>query len=185
MTTLLKLPALETPRLIVREIEMRDADDFTAYMTRADYQRHISVRLATAQSIRHHVMRVVSRQNLKVRNAYVFAGELKQSSIAVADGFLLCNGRLAEAGWGVNPDLWRLGLGAELGRALLAQAFERLECERLWCKVMSGNSASLRLAKRIGMKPIKSDPTFHVGGGRTQAVEFFAMTVKDYFETGY
>ena len=50
---------------------------------------------------------------------------------------------------------------------------------------MSGNSASLRLAKRIGMQPIKSDPTFHVGDGRTQAVEFFAMTVKEYFEAGY
>ncbi|MGH6874097.1 MAG: GNAT family N-acetyltransferase, partial [Aestuariivirgaceae bacterium] len=130
-------------------------------------------------------MRVVSRQNLKVRNAYVFAGELKQNGIAVADGFLLCNGRLAETGWGVNPDLWRLGLGAELGRVLLAQAFERLECERVWCKVMSGNAASLRLARRIGMQAIKSDPTFHLGGGRMQSVEFFAMTLKEYFEAGY
>jgi RimJ/RimL family protein N-acetyltransferase len=185
MPTLLKLPALETPRLIVREIEMRDADDFTTYMTRVDYQRHIAARLSTAQSIRHHVMRIVSRQNLKVRNAYVFAGVLKQSGIAVSDGFLLCNGRLAEAGWGVNPDLWRSGLGAELGRALLAQAFERLECERLWCKVMGDNEPSLRLARRLGMQSIKSDSSFHLGGGRIEAVEFFAITAKEYFEAGY
>ena len=185
MTTLLKLPPLETPRLLVRELEMRDADDFSTYMTRTDYQRHIAVRLATAQSIRHHVMRAVSRQSQKVRNAYVFAGELKQSSIVVADGFVLCHGHLAELGWGVNPDFWRLGIGVELGRALVAQALERLECERVWCKVMGGNAASMRLASRIGMKSIKSHPDFPVGAGRFEAVEFYALAARDYFEAPY
>ena len=185
MPTLLKLPPLETLRLVVRELEMRDADDFCTYMTRSDYQRHISVRLSTAQSIRNHVMKAVSRQSLKVRNAYVFAGELKQSGIVVADGFVLCHGRLAEVGWGVNPDFWRLGIGVELCRVLMAQAFERLECERVWCKVMGGNTASMRLAARMGMKSIKSHPDFPVGGGRFESVEFLALTAKEYFEAPY
>lgn len=185
MTTLLKLPALETLRLIVRELEMRDADDFSTYMTRSDYQRHIAVKLATAQSIRNHVTRAVSRQSQKARNAFVFAGELKQNGVVVADGFILCHGSLAEVGWGVNPDFWRLGFGLELGRVLMAQAFERLECDRVWCKVMGGNAASMRLAARIGMKSIKSHPDFPVGGGRFESIEFFAMTGREYFEAGY
>jgi ribosomal-protein-alanine N-acetyltransferase len=185
MTTLLKLPPLETPRLVVRELEPRDAEDFSTYMTRTDYQRHIAVRLVSAQAIRNHVMRVVSRQAQKVRNSYVFAGELKQSGIVVADGFLLCHGRLAEVGWGINPDYWRLGLGIELSAALMAQAFERLECERVWCKVMGGNAASMRLASRIGMKRIKAHTDFPVGSGRFEAVEFFASTARDYFEAPY
>jgi ribosomal-protein-alanine N-acetyltransferase len=185
MNTLLKLPPLETPRLIVRELKIRDADDLSTYMTRTDYQRHIAVKLATAQAIRNHVMRAVSRQTQKVRNAYVFAGEFKETALVVADGFVLCHGRLAEIGWGVNPDFWRLGLGVELGRALVAQAFERLECERVWCKVMGGNAASMRLAARIGMKLIKSHSEFPVGGGRFEPVEFFALTAREYFEAGY
>jgi [ribosomal protein S5]-alanine N-acetyltransferase len=185
MTTLLKLPPLETPRLVVRELEMRDADDFTTYMTRTDYQRHIAVKHATAQSVRNHVLRTVSRQSQKVRNAYVFAGELKQGGTVVADGFVLCHGHLGELGWGVNPDFWRRGFGLELGRALVAQAFERLECERVWCKVMGANAASRRLAHRLGMKSIKSHSDFPVGGGRVQKVEFFALTLREYFEAAY
>jgi ribosomal-protein-alanine N-acetyltransferase len=185
MTTLLKLPPLETRNLIVRELEARDADDFTTYMTRADYQRHIAMRLSSPQSIRSHVLKAVSRQSMKVRNAYAFAGELKQNGRVVSDGFLLCHGRLAEVGWGVNPDFWRRGLGSELGRALIAQAFERLECERVWCKVMGGNTASRKLAARIGLKSIKSHPDFPVGGGRVRSVEFFAMTAREYFEAAY
>jgi RimJ/RimL family protein N-acetyltransferase len=185
MTTLLKLPLLETRHLLVRELEPRDADDFTTYMTRADYQRHIAMRLSSPQAIRSHVLKAVSRQSMKVRNAYAFAGELKQNGRVVSDGFLLCHGRLSEIGWGVNPDFWRRGLGTELGRALIAQAFERLECERVWCKVMGGNTASRSLAARIGLKSIKSHPDFPVGGGRVRSVEFFAMTAREYFEAAY
>jgi ribosomal-protein-alanine N-acetyltransferase len=185
MTTLLKLPAVETPHLIVRELEPRDAEDFSTYMTRSDYQRHIAMRLGTVQSIRNHVMRAVSRQSQKVRNAYVFAGELKQNGIVVSDGFVLCHGYLGEVGWGVNPDFWRRGLGTELGRALVAQAFERLECKRVWCKVMGGNMASRQLAHRIGLKSIKAHSDFPVGGGKTRSVEFFALTAAEYFEQAY
>ena len=185
MTTLLKRPPLETRNLIVRELEPREADDFTTYMTRVDYQRHIAMRLSSPQSIRSHVLKAVSRQSMKVRNAYAFAGELKQNGRVVSDGFLLCHGRLAEVGWGVNPDFWRRGLGSELGRVLIAQAFERLECERVWCKVMGGNTASRKLAARIGLKSIKSHPDFPVGGGRVRSVEFFAMTAREYFEAAY
>jgi RimJ/RimL family protein N-acetyltransferase len=154
-------------------------------MTRNDYQRHIALRLTTAQSIRSHVMRAVVRQSQKVRNSYSFAGELKQNRVVVADGFILFHGRLGELGWGVNPDLWGLGLGVELGRALIAQAFERIGCERLWCKVMGGNAASMRLASRIGMRLIRSYRDFPVGGGRFESVEFFAITTREYFEAGY
>ena len=90
-----------------------------------------------------------------------------------------------EIGWGVHPAMWRMGLGTEIGHALLGLAFERLRAERVWCKVMSPNLASARIAKRIGMKHLKSHPDYPAGSGRFAAVEFYAMQAAQYFEMGY
>jgi len=55
----------------------------------------------------------------------------------------------------------------------------------VWCKVMKPNSASGRLARRIGMRHLKSHPDFPAGAGRFTPVEFYAMSADDYFELGY
>lgn len=185
MSTLLRMPALETPQLIIRELKPRDAVDFADYMLREDYQRHIAVRLPSPEAVRGQVIRAIARQNSKERNAFLFAGELKSSLRVVADGFILCRGRLAEIGWGVHPDHWRCGLGKELARALLALAFERLNCSRVWSKVMAENAASLSLARSIGLVPVKSKLDYPLNGGRAEPVEFFTMESKMYFEAGY
>jgi RimJ/RimL family protein N-acetyltransferase len=81
--------------------------------------------------------------------------------------------------------MWRMGLGTEIGRALLGLAFERLRAERVWCKVMSPNRASARLARRIGMKLLKSHPDYPAGGGRLAPVEFYALSADEYFDMAY
>lgn len=78
-----------------------------------------------------------------------------------------------------------MGLGTEIGRALLGLAFERLRAERVWCKVMVPNSASARLARRIGMKHLRSHPDYQAGHGRHTPVEFYTMAVEDYFDLTY
>ena len=50
MKTLTRLPAVETPSLLLREIEPRDAAPFCNFMMQEDYQRHIAMRLASARS---------------------------------------------------------------------------------------------------------------------------------------
>jgi hypothetical protein len=50
---------------------------------------------------------------------------------------------------------------------------------------MGANTASRRLAHRIGLKSIKSHSDFPVGGGKTRSVEFFALTAAEYFEQAY
>lgn len=186
MNTTALLPAIETPAFVIREIEARDARAFAMFMADQRYQQHIAFRLRDTEEITAFVMRNRARQGDGRRHVIHLAAELKSEHAAVGDGFLIL-GRdaRAEIGWGLAPRLWGRGLGTEIGSALLALAFERLGAGHVWCKVMSGNAASLRLARRIGLQHAESHPDYPAGGGRFQAVEFFALDAAGYFDLTY
>lgn len=186
MTLLTRLPAVETQALVLREIEPRDAETFCGFMMQDAYQRHIAMRLSNEAEVKAFVSRSVARQGDDRRNVFHLAAEEKLSGEAIGDGFLIAQrpGTI-EIGWGLHPAMWRMGLGTEIGQALLGLAFERLKSERVWCKVMSPNAASARLAKRIGMKHLRSHPDYPAGTGRLNAVEFYAMSAEEYFDFSY
>lgn len=180
------LPSLETPRLLVRELRAADVHDFAAYMLMPQYQRHMAVTHRNVEHLRNSVLRAIGRQDQEARRMFLLAGELKSRRVVIADGFASCgDSGLVEIGWGVNPLYWRHGIGAELAKALLALSFERLLAERVWCKVMAPNVASLRLARRAGFKPWRSHSEYPVGRNRIEAVEMFVMTADEYFEAPY
>jgi ribosomal-protein-alanine N-acetyltransferase len=186
MRTLTWLPAVETPSLIVREIEPRDWRAFSRFMLAANYQRHIAMRLKDEDEVKAFVTRTVARQGDERRNVFHLAAEDKSSHEAIGDGFIILQRKsLAEIGWGVSPRYWNRGLGSEIGRVLLGLAFERLAVGRTWCKVMSSNEASSRLARRIGLRHLRSHANYPAGGGRTEAVEIFALTASEYFDAPY
>ena len=180
------LPPIESPSLVVRELRAADVHDFSSYMLRSDYQRHMGLIHRSIDQLRSFVLRAIARQDQENRVAFHLAGELKSRKAAVADGFVLQGGEgLVEVGWGVHPSFWGQGIGTQLAGVLLAIAYEHLNAERVWCKVMAGNAASLKLARRAGLKPWQSHPDFPLGNGRFEAVEIFSMTAADYYEAPY
>lgn len=186
MRTLTWLPAVETPALLVREIEPRDWRPFAGFMLAPSYQRHIAMRLKDEHEVKAFVTRTVARQGDERRNVFHLAAEDKASGEAIGDGFIILQRKgLAEIGWGVSPRHWNKGLGTEIGRVLLGLAFERIAAKRTWCKVMASNVASSRLARRIGLKHLRSHADYPAGGGRIEAVEIFALTASEYFESSY
>jgi [ribosomal protein S5]-alanine N-acetyltransferase len=186
MTTLATVPAIETPQLILREIEPRDAVNFARFMTQPAYQRHIAIRLRNRSDVDAFVRRAMSKRGDGGRCSFHLAAEEKMSGEAIGDGFILLQRPgIAEIGWGVHPAMWAMGVGTEIGRALLALSFERLDVARAWCKVMSRNVASLRLARRIGLKHLKSHPDYPTGAGQFEPVEIFQLTAQQYFEAPY
>ena len=141
MAILTILPAVESKQLVLREIELRDAEAFSAFMTQSAYQRHIAMRLANEAEVRAFVTRSVARQGDDRRNVFHLAAEERYSGEAVGDGFLIMQRPdVLELGWGVHPAMWRMGFGSEIGQGLLGIAFERLHASRVWCKIMSANT---------------------------------------------
>ena len=186
MNILARLPTVETPSLLLREIELRDATSFCNFMMQETYQRHIALRLASEAEVRAFVTRAVARQSDERRSVFHLAAEEKLSGEAIGDGFLvLQHPKTVEIGWGLHPAMWGMGLGTEIGQALLGIAFEKLRADNVWCKVKGGNEASARLAQRIGMRHLKSHPDYPTMPGRSGTVEFYAMSASDFFELPY
>lgn len=186
MGTVLAIRPVETPHLILREIEHGDAGELAGFMTQPRYQRHITHRLRNESMVREFVARQVAARNDARRQIYHLAAEEKSSSEVVGDGFIVSHGNGSfELGWGVHPAMWSMGLGTEIGRALLAIGFERLKAQSLWCKVMADNDASARLARRIGMDAKLKREDYPLGQGKTVAVNIYVMTLAAYFDSPY
>ena len=186
MKTITILPAVETSQLIVREIELRDAAAFSGFMTQASYQRYISMKLADEAEVKAFVARSVARQGDERRNVFHLAAEEKLSGEAVGDGFIIAQRPdVLEIGWGVHPAMWAMAIGTEIGRALLGLCFERLKAERVWCKVMTANQASAKLARRIGLRLARAHADYPAGNGRFAPVDIFALTAPEYFDLSY
>ncbi len=187
MTIVRYLPSLETPRLILREMHPADAPDLASYLVQPRYQRFVAHRLKDDHEVVAFVRRTVGSQGDLRRRIFHMVAEEQKTGDVVGDGFIIVHQDLShEIGWGVDPDVWRQGYGCEIGRALLSLSFEHLKAERAWCKVMKENAASVKLARRIGMKLDQTLPDYAVSGGsRRETVEIFRLTVEDYFELPY
>jgi [ribosomal protein S5]-alanine N-acetyltransferase len=186
MATLTILAAIETPHLLIREMEEDDAADLALFVTQPRYQRYISHKLRTDAEVAAFVNRHILAQREVRRRIFHLAAEEILSGEVVGDAFIIAHADGShEVGWGLHPALWRMGFGTEIGRAVLAVAFERLKAEKIWCKVMVPNIGSSRLAKRIGMRLTHSSKDFPIGQGRTESVEVYAMTASTYFELPY
>jgi [ribosomal protein S5]-alanine N-acetyltransferase len=180
------LTAIETPNLILREIEAHDSSDLAGFMTQQRYQRYIAHKLKDRDAVNDFVRRQVSVQGDAHRRVFHLAAEERLSAEVVGDGFLISHqDRAFEMGWGMHPALWSMGFGSEIGRALLGQGFERLRAKTMWCKIMAQNRASVRLALRIGMEHTGSHPDYPVGQGRFEPVDIYAMTAEQYFDLPY
>jgi RimJ/RimL family protein N-acetyltransferase len=186
MATLTTIVPMETPRLLLREIMSKDVRQLTAFMLQPGYQRHIALRLRDGAAVADFVARSVARQGDERRRVFHLAAEDKACHEVIGDGFLIQQGGdVLELGWGVHPAMWSMGLGTEIGQALLGLAFEQFRAQTVWCKVMSANEASLRLARRIGFRHDRAEPDFPAGHGRFEPVDLFRMTAEDYFDLPY
>ncbi len=186
MKTAVIVPTLETPHLLLREFTSGDAEELSAFMTQPRYQRHITHRLRDGAMVQDFVQRQVAAQGDSRRHVYHLAAEEKLSGDVIGEGFVIAHRNGShELGWGVHPAMWSNGFGTEIGRALLALGFERLKARTMWSKVMAENSASIKLATRIGMTHKESLSAYALGQGKIGPVEVFSIGQSAYFDLPY
>jgi [ribosomal protein S5]-alanine N-acetyltransferase len=186
MTTLKSMTALETPHLILREIEHDDGDELAAFMTQPRYQKHIAHRLRNGAMVQDFVNRQIAARSDVRRHVFHMAAEEKFSGDVIGEGFVIAHQDGShELGWGIHPAMWSMGFGTEIGRALLGLGFEHLRAKRMWCKVMTPNTASAKLARRIGMALVTTHASHPIGNGEFGEVDVYALTSSDYFDLPY
>jgi RimJ/RimL family protein N-acetyltransferase len=62
-----------------------------------------------------------------------------------------------ELGWVLRPEARGRGIATEAARAVLRWGFERFDFPNVTAMIRPGNQASIAVAERLGMSPLRSD----------------------------
>lgn len=159
------VPRLETERLHLREWRAGDFDAYAAMSADPDVMRHLGGALDRAQSWRRMALYA---GHWALRGYGIWAVERK------ADAVLL--GRVGlwnpegwpglEIGWALARHAWAHGYAGEAATAAITWAWTELRAERLISLIDPDNAASIRLAERMDLRPLRVD-TVH---GRRTAI---------------
>lgn len=148
------LPTIETERLILRPMRMRDAQDLFAYARDPQVSRHVLWDTHTSISDSRQFLRGAIRQYRKGQPGS-FAITLKGSGRMIGTvGFMWINldYHSAEVGYSLSRDYWNQGIMTEALRAVVAFGFDTLRLNRIEAQHETDNPASGRVMAHVGMQ---------------------------------
>jgi|WetSurMetagenome_2_1015567.scaffolds.fasta_scaffold75192_2 RimJ/RimL family protein N-acetyltransferase len=147
-------PNLSTRRLLLRPLELADAETMFRYRSRADVSRYQIWRPADESEVRA----CIEKQNgleLGVRGTWFsLAITLRENGMMIGDiglHFPENDSAQAEIGITLTPGYRHRGLAAEALTEVCRFAFTSLEKDRVYASVDPRNKASIRLLERVGM----------------------------------
>jgi [ribosomal protein S5]-alanine N-acetyltransferase len=148
------VPPIKTPRLLLRELEVEDADAMFAFLRDKRLTRYVA--WEQHRSIEQTVFYLMT-----VEAAYREAG-LKEWGVFLADTGLLVGTcgfvrtdeahSRAEIGYTIGFDHQNNGYATESASAIMRFGFEKLGFYRVEAQIVVDNEASARVLEKIGMK---------------------------------
>lgn len=147
------IPTLETPRLLLRKIDLSDTDDMY------EYSRLDSVTKYLTWS--SHVRRAQTENHIKLLQRKYASGDFydwavieKTSGKMIGTcGFtnIFPKEKTAEVGYVIAQDFWGKGIAKEALCEVLRFGFETFDFERIYARHMLGNDASGKVMQKCGM----------------------------------
>ena len=146
----IKVPTLETARLILRMWSRRDAADLYAYAKNpnvgpnAGWKPHADIRES----------RMIITQLFQANTTWAITlrGEGRPiGSIGFEEDQYRPNIKSKELGYSLSEEYWGQGIMPEAAQELLRHAFEDCGMSRVWCGHYEGNLKSRRVMEKCGM----------------------------------
>lgn len=143
------LPILETPRLILRPIELNDAASVFAYATHplvgpnAGWKPHEDIKEAIKfidYCIKKREFGQPGNYAILLKSEHKMIGTIEVHSYKEHKG---------EIGFVLHPDYWNQGLMTEAAKMVIIYAFEILQLERLSYNHFIGNERSKRVCEKL------------------------------------
>lgn len=147
--------ALQTPRLLIRDVNASDADAFYHYMRHEEYWRYLPLDPPTREAVNALVRAWRAAQDAEPRTEYCLAVTDKASGAVIGEAILRIRNprwRQGEVGWGVSSDRTGHGIATEIGRAMLRFGFGALGLHRIYAQCRVENGASRRIMAKLGMQ---------------------------------
>ncbi len=148
------LPPLETPRLLLRALTMRDAGDVYQYSKDPEVARYVLWDAHESLSQTRAYLRYILRQ-YRNGEATSYGIVLKETGKVIGTiGFMWVNmeNRSAEVGYSLSRAYWNHGLMTQALQAILDFAFNRLHLNRVEAQHDTRNPASGRVMRHCGMQ---------------------------------
>ena len=141
---------LETPRLVLREMRAADAEALLSVFG----DPRVMAAFDSAPFDRAAMDRWVARNLAHQReHGYgLFTIEEKASGVVIGDCGLEHMAVGAELGYDLRADRWGAGLATEAACAVRDLAFGQLALARIVSLIRVGNTASRRVAEKVGMR---------------------------------
>jgi RimJ/RimL family protein N-acetyltransferase len=147
---------LRTARLLLRPLTTADTAALLAYRGRADVCRYVPSEPMDPEAIAGRLAGSWSNHTITGEGQSLTLGvELAGTGELVGDVVLFWHSSLhgtGEAGWVLNPDFGGHGYATEAARELLRLGFDELGLRRITARIEERNTASVRLAQRLGMR---------------------------------
>jgi ribosomal-protein-alanine N-acetyltransferase len=150
LNKLTDIPSLQTPRLLLREVNSDDANDIFEFAS--DRQATKYTFLNTHRSIEDTEKFILF---LKSPDIVAWAIVLRESEQVIGYCFfhsLNADHRKAEIEFGISREYWGQGYATEAARKVLSYGFEKGHLRRIEGTCMLDNLASSRVLEKLGMK---------------------------------
>jgi [ribosomal protein S5]-alanine N-acetyltransferase len=149
-----KIVSIETERLLLRPITMKDAPDIFSYASDPEVTRY--VRFVTHKSIKdtHAFIRRVQASYKKGITPLWGMQSKATGRLIGALGFLQWPNpdRRAELGYVVHRNVWGQGYVTEAAKAVCDFAFKKMNVNRIEAGTIVGHVASQRVLEKCGFK---------------------------------
>ena len=176
------MKTIETERLILRDWEETDLDDFFEYAKvegvgeMAGWPHHenieVSEKILRDFIAKGDVYAIVLKENNKV------IGSLRIHNRTPDTGYKAAIQR--EIGYVVSKTYWGLGIAPEAAKAAIRYAFEEINVDVLWCGHFTTNYQSQRVIEKSGFVFYKDGLYEAKALNQFFAVKDYIMTKEDY-----
>ena len=147
------LPTLTSDRLVLRKMNISDASDMYDYAKRPELTKYLLWSPHPSAEYSKTFLKFVEKR-YRAGQFYDWGVVEKKSGRMIGTcGFTSIDieHKKAEIGYVINPDFQRLGYAPEAASAVLEFGFSELELNRIECRFMRENEASLKVMKKLGM----------------------------------
>jgi ribosomal-protein-alanine N-acetyltransferase len=181
-----KIPTITTERLVLRKMLPKDAEDMYEYAQEPLvtnfllWEPHVSIKF--------------TQSYLKFIQTQYAAASFFDWAVTLADsgkmigtcGFasIDTDNDAGEIGYVINPEYWGKGYATEALSRMLSFGFGVLGMHRIYVRIMSGNLASERVAKKCGMR---HEATFYSSlmvKGEYRTIKYYAILRDEFYGGG-
>ena len=178
------MPTLETPRLRLRRLTMRDAQDIYDYSRDPEVARHVLWEAHRSIGEARAYLRFMLRK-YRAGEPASWGIEWRQTGrILGTIGYMWIQSEnsAAEVGYSLSRDWWNRGIMTEALEAVLRHAFEELRLNRVEAIYELENPASGAVMRKCGMKPEGVMRQKLYNKGRYVDVAMCAILKEEYFK---